>query len=885
MSPEREVDEEIRFHIEMRTRANMDAGMSPGRARAEAERTFGDPEVVRSAARALGARGRAGGSRTPLGEPEHPRATERLGRWLSMLREDARLGLRTLRRSRVTTVAALASLALGIGVNTANFSIVHGVLFRPLPFERAEGLLFVDAWSDQRGDGDSPITWADLETLRSSPVFEELGAFQPRSFTMTGGDRPERIAGAAVTPGLFGMLGVRPRVGRLFEPADVADPGLEQVALVSDALWRRLLGADPDAVGRTVHLDGREVVVIGVMEAEFRFPEREDVWLPLGTNDPTDPTRRALWGVGRLRAGAGLDQAQAVADGWAAEAAARFPESHQGWDLRVQSLRHGWVDAGTRRALGLLLASVGFVLLLACANVANLLLARATDRRDELAVRSALGAGRARLAHQMLVESLLLGLAGGALGIVVARLWLDAFVRAIPEEPTFWMRFDMDRTVLLYALAISISTSVLFGLLPALQASRARLGEAVRGAGRGVLGGRGSARAGLVIVEVAMAMILLVSATLMVRSFMALQSADPGFADANLLSLRIVQSGQAYDDAAVRAETYRQMRERLATLPGATSAAVTSAIPADDGGGNIRVLPEGSPEDLALNAISIVATSGLFETLGVELLAGRDFTQQEVLDPEADVVIIGERLARRLWPQAAVLGADVLGRSLVVPGREPFRVIGVAPDVQYEEFGEAFESARLQLYAPYAVSAQRAMSVLVRAAGDPGALAIPVRRELERLDPTLAPYDVLTMRERRALTTWEQGVFGDSFAVFGVIAVVLALCGMYGVIAYAVARRTREIGIRIALGARPAQVRSGVVGGALALAGAGVALGLVGAIAFARALRGILYGVEALDLSVFAGVLVALLMAAAVASWVPARRAARIDPTDALRAP
>jgi predicted permease len=665
----------------------------------------------------------------------------------------------------------------------------------------------------------------------------------------------------------------------MFLPDEGTEPGYEGAALLSDRLWKGRFGGDRDILGKTVHVNGREITVVGVMAPGFRFPEREDLWLPLGTEDPTDHTSRDMIGVARLGEGTGFAAARDVAARWTEAAASRFPDSHGGWTLRAQPFRYGFVDAGGRRFLSLLVAAVGFVLLLACANVANLLMARASDRKQELAVRSSLGASRPRLAQGVLVESLVLGLAGGILGVLVALIWVSSFSSAIPEELAFWMDVGIDGPILLYALAISLLTSLLFGMLPALQASRANLGESIRRGSRSILGGRGRARAALVIAEVGLGVVLLASATLMVRSFLALQRADPGFEDSTLLSLRIVQAGDQYEDPVARGVYYRDVAERLGSLPGALSAAATSAIPADDGGSPIRILPEGTPEDEALYASAILSTRGLFETLGVDLVSGRFFSPSEELDPEADVVIVGQRVAQRLWP-----GADPIGRAVVLPETGTFRVVGIAPDLQYEEFGEDLEGARLQLHFPYGVGAYRGMSVLVRAAEDPGRLIAPVRDELAHIDPTLAPFDVLTMPQRRALTTWEQELFGKSFAVFGCMALLLALCGIYGVIAYSVVSRTREIGIRMALGARPRGVQSQVVGDALALAGIGASLGLVASIAFTRGLRGIVFGVDTADPRVFAGAVMALLLTAVVAGWLPAHRASRVDPTEALRA-
>jgi predicted permease len=799
-----------------------------------------------------------------------------------------------LARNRLATAVAVLSLGLGIGANVANFSIVYGLLFRALPFADGDRLLYVDAWNPDRGDGDAPLTWADLDAMRGLDAFDAVGALSTRSLTLTGGERPELVHGASVTPGLFELLGAQPAAGRAFAEDEGAEAGFEQVAILSDALWKRRYGADPGIVGDTIHLNGREIAVIGIMPPAFRFPEREDLWLPLGTDSPADRSRRYLTGIARLRDGATLAAARQQLDAWVDRAAIDFPRTHAGWDVRAQWFRHGFFDARTRAALYSAFAAVAFVLLLACANVANLMLARATDVRRDLVVRSALGASRLRLARQVLTESVLLGVAGGLLGVVVAWLWVDTTSRAIPEEMAHWVRIGVDRPALLYALLIAVGTGLLFGMLPALQASRAGRGvpggRSILGAGDG--GAAGRWRSALVSLEVALSIVLLVSATLMVRSFMELQTADPGFDDAPLLSLRIVQAGDHYDDPAARARYWEQAAARLGELPGAVSAVATGSIPADDGGAAVSVLPEGATEGEELWATAVPSTSGLFATLGIEPLAGRDFTAAEALDPESGVAIVGARLAARLWPSGGVGAAggggnfaSAVGRRLELPEVGSFRVIGIVPDLQYEEFGEDGEAARLQVHLPYAVSGWRGMSILVRAAaGDPATLTAAVRDELARLDGTLAPYDIMTMRERRAYTTWPQHLFGQSFAAFAAIALVLSVSGIYGVIGYAVGRRTREIGLRMALGARPAGVVGAVVGRALKLAAIGAAAGLLAALAFARALESILYGVSTTDPTLYASVLAVILLAAAAAAYLPARRASAVDPTEALRA-
>jgi len=863
---DRDVEEEIRFHLEMRTEANIAAGMDRRAAQRDAERRFGDTGVVRAAAH------ENLGGRLPGNGGNH-------GTWFELLIQDVRVGLRSLARSRLATAAAVISLALGIGANTANFSVVYGILFRDLPFANAERLLFIDAWNPDRGDGDRPLTWADLAALRSLNTLEEAGGFDDRSLTVTSGDQPERIAGAAITPGLFGILGVEPALGREFQSGEGAEPGFEQAAIISDALWHRMYGGDASAVGDTIHINGREIVIVGVMPPGFRFPEIEDLWLPLGTNDMTDHQRRVLIGVGKLAEGVRMEAAQEQVAAWTQQVQREFPETHAGWDTRVQWFRHGFVDGQGRQSLYLLLAAVGFVLLLACANVANLLLARATDQQRDMVVRSALGASRLRLARQVLVESIALGLAGGILGGAIAWAWVELIGSSIPEELAFWIDISIDTPVLAYTALLAVGTGVLFGLLPAVQASRAGI-EGLQQSGRSVLGGgRGRMRSVLVTTEVALSVLLLASAALMTQSFLRLQVADPGFEEERLLSLRIVQAGDHYDDPAARANFFRQGAARIAALSGVEAAAVTSAIPADDGGAAIGILPQGAGEGEELFVTAIISLDGFFETLDIAPLEGRTFTAAEAVDPEADVIIVGESLARLLWP-----GEAAVGRTIVSAQQSTYRVSGIVPDLQYEEFGEDGPSTRLQVHFPYGLSPSRGMAFLVRAAGDPADITAPVRQELARLDPTLAPYDILTMTARRDYTTWPQRVFGNSFAAFGAIALVLALCGIYGVIAYSVVRRTREIGVRIALGARPLQVLGRVVGGALRQAGAGAALGLVAAIFFARALEGVLYGVSINDPRPYLAVIALMLAAAALAAFLPARRASRVDPTLALRA-
>lgn len=803
---------------------------------------------------------------------------------MDILLQDIRFAVRTLVRSRGFTVLAVLCLALGIGVNTAVYSLVRGLLLRPLPFENGDRLVAVWATDERRGVDEAAITWADLEALRAAGIFAAVEGMQFRSFTLLVGERPERIDGAAVTPGFFTMIGAQPQLGRNFNVSEGAAAGFEQVVLISDGLWRSRFGADPGIVGQSVLINGRQLTIAGVMQPGFRFPETNDLWVPLGTTDPTNRQARYVLAAGVLAPGMTLDAANARLRDIAARWRTDHPETHRAWDLRGVPFRETQVDRNAQRLLWIMLGAVGFVLLIACANVANLMLARATDRQREIAVRAALGAGRKRVVRQLLTESVLLALAGGGAGVILSIWWVDAMVRTIPEELPFWLHFEPDGAVLLYTLLIAVLTGVLFGLMPALHAAKfdlqTTMRESAQGAGQTREHNRW--RSALVVGEIALSMMLLVGAALMVQSFLRLQAASPGFDEDRLLSFRVTLAGDAYDAVEARAHYFTRAADRLAQLPGVIGAAPTGAIPADDGGIHRHVRTEDDTRAIedAIVATEVAAGRGLFDALGVGLLAGRDFTPEELADTAARVAIIGERLAQRLFP-----GQDPVGAVLRVgdDAGQRFTIIGLAPDLQYEEFGEEEEADRLQFHVPYARWASRQMAFVVRGNGDPAGLIASVRDELAAIDPSLAAWDIQTMSQRRRLTTWPQRIFGKTFGTFGATALVLALAGVYGVMAWSVARRRRELGVRVALGARPADVLRLVLGRSGVITALGVALGLAGSLALTRMLTGIIWGVSPTDTATLAGTAVLLAGAALLASWIPARRAARVDPIEALR--
>src|SRR5688572_15293570 len=502
--------------------------------------------------------------------------------------QDIRFAARSLWRARALSFTALLCLALGIGTNTGAFSIVHGILFRALPFADAERIVAIRAVDDRQGT-DTDITDADLTALRASGAFTTVEAYSGRNFTLSGGDVTERVQGSVVTPELFRMLGVAPQRGRHFLPEEAGPAGFERAVLLSDRLWRRRFNADPAIVGRTIRVNDRELPVVGIMPAGFRFPETDELWLPLGTANAENHHTRYLTGVARLARGAPLEQSRATVATLSREQAQRYPDTHRDMTIQVQRFRDAFVDAPAQRLLIVMLGAVAFVLLIACANVANLLLARATERRREVTVRAAPGARRGRVVRLFLTESIMLALAAGGLGVLVAVGWVSAMVHRIPEEMAYWIDFTIDLPVLVYTLVIALGTGILFGTLPALQAARMDLHSGMQEAGRTIGEGqsRSRLRNSLVAVEVALSVVLLIGAVLMMQSFLELQRADIGFDDSRIYSARIVASGDRYDDVANRIAFYHDAAQRMGETHGVAAAAATVAIPADDGGPTI----------------------------------------------------------------------------------------------------------------------------------------------------------------------------------------------------------------------------------------------------------------------------------------------------------
>jgi len=808
---------------------------------------------------------------------------------MSDLLQDFRFALRGLAKRPGYAVAALLTLVLGIGANTAIFSMADALLLRPLPLgDHGERVVTLHSThpSQPQDWEDSPLSYADLQDLAAgAPSLEGIGGYFGRSFTLFEDGEAERLRGGSLTPNLFPLLGLRPALGRSFAPEDGAEPGFEQVLILSHRLWQRRFGGDPGIVGRGVRINGRALTVVGIMPEGIRFPERDELWVPYTPREARRDQRVMHLSFGVLRPGAELSQAQREVSAVASRLASEYPESNRGWGVRVLEFREFAVDAGIRAVVAALLVAVGCVLLIGCANLANLALARGLSRQRELAVRAALGASRRRLVGELLAESVLLSAAGALLGAVVGSWMLDVLVGSWPEELPYWIRFETDWRMLAFTAGLGLATALAVGLLPALRATRGDPADDLKEGSRGSQGASHHRLQGaLVVGQVALCLALLVGANLMIRSALRLGAAPSGFDEARLLTLGVFISGDAYDRVETRAALVAGMEDAVRALPGVEQAAFTSSIPTDDGGLPIRIVTDGQavPAGEEPGAISIVASPALFDALGVRLVAGRGFDAAEHANPETDVALVNRRLAQRFWPEGDAVGRriGIVGSAGAVSWR---RIVGIAPDLQYEEFGEETAQSRLNVFVPYATRPYRGLALFVRTHTDPRAQVEAVRQALRAQEPTVATSQVRTMDEVRVATTWEQRLFGHMMGAFAALALLLACLGIYGVLSYAVVQRRQEIGIRMALGARALDVLRLVLRRGATLGLLGLAAGLVLALALVRGLGSILYGVEPFDPVAFAGMGALLFAIVLVASLLPARRAASIDPMAVLR--
>ncbi len=802
---------------------------------------------------------------------------------MNTLLQDIRYGLRMLLKDKGFTAVAIIALGLGIGANTAIFSLVNGVLLRPLPYPDADRIVYFEGQNSPEGITDSNISVPDFQDWTT-----QSQAFSHTAFFWTGGaalaeqgGEPERVPRVGVTVRFFEVLGVQPMLGRSFLAED-DQPNTATVAILSEGLWKRRFGSDRNIVGRSITINTRPVTVVGVMPRGFEFPENTQIWTPSAINPAEEPRdNRAYSAIGRLKAGVELEQAQSQISAINAHSARAFPETNKGWDAHLARL-HERLVRSVRPSLLLLLGAVGCVLLIACANVANLLLARASARQKEIAIRTAMGASRGRVLRQMLTESVLLSTIGGAVGLLLSFWLIELLVSISPPNSPRFGEAGLDLRVLAFTLAISAFTGLIFGLAPALHASKLDVSGSLKEGGRTGEGHRRtSARSLLLIGEVAMSLILLVGAGLLVKSFLRLQEVKPGFNPERVLIASLSLPGAKYKEEQQRIDFYRQLTERLKALPGveAAGAGVNLPLGASDYGIGRAFVPEGRPliADEAVNASWSTITPAYFEALQVPLLAGRAFDERDDRNGPK-VVIVNRAVARKHFGSETA----AIGRQLTIWRDEKFsrEVVGVVGETKP---GALEEESGAQIYTPHAQDGSWGfMTLVIRTVADPAAMTTTLRREVLALDKDLPIFNVKTMEDVVAASIGSRRASMLLFSVFAGAALLLAAVGIYGVMAYSVTQRTQEIGIRMALGAQKGDVLRMVISQGMTLALIGVGVGLAGAFGLTRVLANLLFGVNATDPITFAGISLLLAVVALLACYLPARRAAKLDPMNAL---
>jgi putative ABC transport system permease protein len=805
------------------------------------------------------------------------------------LLQNLRFALRSLRRSPTLSVAVVLTLALCIGATTAIFSVVHAVLFRPLPFADPDGiLLFREVWRGMPGDV-SVGNWAD--TRRQDRLFQYLVPMQGASLNLAGSDQPENVPAARVGADFFRLLGVRPALGRDFA-AEEDQPGHDAVVVLSDQLWHRRFGADRSIVGRQLRLEGRPYTVIGVMPKSLDYTlYDEQLWVPIAFT----PERLAMHDehylvvLGRLKPAVTQQQLASELDLISRGLRQRFPQEDSQRHVAATPLQDELVRE-YRPRLYVLLGAVGFVLLIACANIANLLLARAAARSHETAIRAAVGAGRAHIMRQALTESLVLALAGGVLGVFAAYWGVSALIAIGPADVPRLAQARVDGAVLGFAVLVTVVSGLVFGIAPALRMAGSSPYQALKEGGRamGSAGRRDRLRNTLVVAEIALALVLLTGAGLLIRTGIALDTVDPGFDPRNVLAARVSLPLAAYQEPEQVQRAFLALAERLEHAQGTLAAGLVSAAPLEGGGSN-GLVPEGRPLEIAsaINSMLRLVTPDYFRAMRITLRRGRTFTAEDRAGTPL-VMVINEALAREAWP-----GEDAIGKRVACceegPDGSPNwkTVVGVVADTR--SMGLARDPAP-EFYLPVAQAPRaawnwldRTMTVAVRTSGEPIAAAGAMRDAVRAVDPTVPVYNIGTM-DQRITSSLSQTRFSTLLlSVFGGIALLLAAIGVYGIISYGVTQRAQEIGIRIALGAQARDVLTMVMRHAAVLAGLGLVLGLVGALALTRLLTDLLFRVSPTDPPTFAVGIIVLTFVAVLASALPARRAARVDPLVALR--
>ena len=869
---EREVRDELNFHLEMRIRELVDRGMTPAAAREEAARRLGDVPTMRARLEQLG---------------EERDRTMRRTEWFTEFSHDVRYAWRYLRSNPGFALVALLTLAIGIGATTAIFSAVYSVVLKPLPFAEPDRVMLVGERPD--GGDVSVGNYADLK--RDNHSFATLGAIFWTNFNLAADDRPERILGARVTHDYFSTFGVQPQLGRLFT-ADEDRAGQPLVAVLSHRLWVRRYGADPKVLGMELRLNGLVHTIIGVMPADFDFTvDTEEVWTPAAftAQQWSEHDGHFMTVYGRLKPGVEPSAAKVDLERIMARLRTQFPDANSQIAASVQPMFAQFVGNARPRLL-VLLGAVGMVLLIGCVNVANLLLARGSNRARELSVRAALGAGRGRVIRQLFTESVVLAFGAGVVGIGLAFVGLRILIATAPTGVPRLEQAAIDGPALLFAAAAAALSALLVGLLPALRTACVDLGLALRVGGRGASGtAREWTKLALVSAEVAVALVLLIGAALLIRTGLNLSRLDPGFDPRGVLSARITLPKQQYLEWDRVVDAFTRLATELEQAPGVQSAGITSQVPLGPGGGSNGIVPEGRPLEgsSAIETRLRLITPGYLGTMRIALRAGRDFSPNDRTGAPR-VTIVSEKFAKIAFPGQNAIGKRVVccegGPGLPIPWKE---IVGVAAEVRANGLDT---EAPPEFYLPIAQAPpdawdwiQRSVMIVARGAGDPSALTAQIRSAVDRLDRSVPLYGISTMDERLAGSLAQQRFNTELLVALGVIGLVLAAIGIYGVIAYFVAQRTRELGIRMALGATPRDVVKLVVGEGVVPVAIGLAVGLLGAALATRAIASELRGVSATDPMTFVAVAGLLAAVALGAMLVPARRATNVDALVAIR--
>jgi putative ABC transport system permease protein len=861
-----ELEEDIQEHIARETQDNLDRGMSPEEARYAAMRKFGNVMQVKEEARDVWSL-----------------------LWLEQLLEDMRFGLRLLRKNPGFTLVAILTLALGIGANAAVFSVVYAVLLRPLPYKDPASLLVLHETTPKVGD--VSVSFPNFIDWRAaSRTFRQMAAVQAVDFNLAGVTQPENISGDAVSPNFLSMMGVRPFLGRDFDASE-EKPGTAAVLLLSYSLWQSHLGGDPNAVGKTLTLDGRSFTIVGVLPPNYRSLDTTDVMLPIGvwaTDNSGAIKERGERGdmvvIGRLAAGAGFGQARAEMEGIAARLAIEYPGSNDQFSVKLQPIRQAFVG-DMKTAILVLFGAVLFVLLIACANVANLFLVRGASRTKEIALRIAFGASRGRIIRQMLTESLILACFGGVVGVGLALGGIRGMARLIPGDMLSGATVNLNGAVLLFVAGVVALAAFIFGLAPALHSTKpdvqSELKEGGRSSGGGVAQNR--LRGALAVAEISLALVLLIGAGLMMKSLYRLLEVDPGFRPERVLTMGMDLRAQQYSEDPAVLNFWQQLIDRVSALPGVQSAAVGTVIPLTDSHSRSDVTIEGmalpTPGNFPHPDVHIVSP-GYITALGIPLLRGRTFTDQD--NEKAPLAgMINAMVARRFFPNEDPIGKRFMfGHPSAANPPKWYTVVGVVSDTRL--YGLA-NPARLEVYVPFRQNPRNSMALVVKSGADPASLTSAIRDAVQSIDKDQPVFAVSTMQELVSNSVATRRMTLVLLGMFSGLALVLGAIGIYGVISYSVAQRTHEIGIRMALGAPRADVFRLVVGEGLKLAGVGITIGIAAAFGLARLLSSLLYGISATDFETFLGVAVLLALVALVACYVPARRAMRVDPTVALR--